>query len=114
MTNLERLSKINQAERAAQKSALDSLTRNVRENAKISDELDLNTKGAVLEALNVSIDDFVSDIFDRSSYYEGMTLGQQVRNFLVRRIEDYVLKETEDKDQKEALFRFMRDIATVG
>ncbi len=104
----------NEAPKVSEAARFNDIVEELRFLVKGDNELDDELQGIILEALDVSIDDFKQDVLDRSKTYSEKTMDEKIGMFFVRTLRDKILEYSLDTSQRDAFNAFLNSIVDFG
>ena len=108
----ESLVRRNSAEKAARVRAFNSITENLRQQVRSDTYIDADTQAIVLEALNATIDDFMSNLLDKPATYAGDSIENKIHIFFADRLTEQAMKRIASTEQRQALSAIIRNISS--
>src|SRR3989338_9759389 len=104
----------NEDPKVSEEARFNDIVEELRFLVKGDNELDDELQGIILEALDVSIDDFKQDVLDRSKTYSEKTMDEKIGMFFVRTLRDKILEYSLDTSQRDAFNAFLNSIVDFG
>lgn len=108
---LDRSQHIKQVNDAATDLAFISTVERFRKLTAANPELDQEMKDSILRSLQVPVEDFKSEIYDRSRVYNGLSLDQRVNTFLTTKILDEIPHREDTLAGTTKVFEFVKKIS---